>query len=367
MFPSVISVNEVLSGTVIHVGNGGSNANDGTTYALRKALFSDGGGDGALTAVPNGGSIVMWPGTIDDEADIATAAKNITIIGTNPYNCKIASTAGTAMTLNNGCQVANIWLQGHTSGRGLFVSGRDFCRVNNCILESTDIAGLSSHAALTSGEAFILENCWLIGKSRGLSANTGNGIVIKGCLINVGTDATDDSTNQGLIIAAGTTIMDTTIIMNKSGASANDKEITVVTANGYCTLTRCNISITGTLSGATTGNTYAAVVNSAEDGPVILDTCTISNTMTVASGTVFDIMDDNAVCRTIVRNTPYDANKISITGILNNLTDENGKVHASDVDNVGGNTPESLDDAIPNSPTPNSVNALVKRAANRRR
>lgn len=362
MFPSVISVNEVLSGTVTHVGNGGNNANDGTTYALRKADFSE-VSIGALAVVPNGGSIVMWPGTIDDEVDFNAAAKSIAVIGTNPYNCKIASTAGTAMTLYHGCQIANIWLLGHTSGRGLLMDTKDFCRISNCIVEGQDEVGLNTQAAVLSGKNTIVDNCWFKSLAKGINMSLGTGSFISNCLIEVTKAASmADLDYIGLALAAGSTVVECTIIVDVSGATQNGKDIVAVQANGPVTLTRCNLELKGSVSGTPSSSIYSVMHNNSSAGFVILDTCTLLDGLSAIG--VLDISDSSASSRTVVRGTPFNASKVSISGILNNLTDENGKVHASDVDNVGGATPEKFSGAI-GTPAEGTRDHYIKRSGQR--
>jgi len=74
----------------IHVDDAnGNDGNDGKSFANAKKTISS-----AVTAVPDGGTIIVWPGTYNEKVDIAAAAKSITLVGTNRYKTIISSCCG---------------------------------------------------------------------------------------------------------------------------------------------------------------------------------------------------------------------------------------------------------------------------------
>lgn len=127
------------SSFVVHVSKLGNDANGGLALQYPISLTVDAKLTiaSAVSAVPDGGTIVIWPGTYAENVDIATAAKKINLIGTNRRLCLISPATGTAVTLYNGCIVAN--LSAHSADlRAIEAGSYDFCRIYNCHLTAVN-------------------------------------------------------------------------------------------------------------------------------------------------------------------------------------------------------------------------------------
>jgi len=175
----------------IHVDDAnGNDTNDGKSFANAKKTIA--GANGALNAVPNGGIIIIWPGTYTEKVDIATAAKQISIVGTNRYKCKITQSANDTIVLNEGCTLQNLTIEQTGNGKAVDGTSRHNCKFIDCSIFSTGIDALycvharniqvqrcyikSAYDTLLVGDRYILENCILV--TTGLYTGTGRAVAL---------------------------------------------------------------------------------------------------------------------------------------------------------------------------------------------
>ena len=351
---------------IVHVDAGtGADGDDGSTYALAKLTIA-----GALAVVPDGGTIIIWPGTYAENVDLDTAGKAVNLVGTNPYACKIDNSANgdndEAVTMENGCGLYNLWLEGGDGKNAIVGTTKKMCRISNCWIQSNEAVDNTCHGIQLGGTGWLVENCYISALSRGVNVVGGNGCIFKGCFISVvntggGSQLTDHycvNTNGGV------QFIDCHFKLDQGTGEITDaRDYYVAKCSGFASFTRCSMEGSVVVTGTSNGN-YAVLFNSAEDGPVLLKDCILAEDFAAVGATEYDILDDNAACVTVTRGTRVAVN--SITGTLDRLTDADGKVHASDLDRVGGETPESHNTAVPANATAGSINALVRTAASNR-
>lgn len=201
------------SAHIIHVAKTGNDANAGHAQQYPVAFAADAKLTiaSALGVAVDGDTIVVWPGTYDEQVDIETAAISISLVGTHRHKCKItqATTNKTVLTYDN-CVLQNLTIEqtgtaivvdsegrdncrfidcdiiGENSPDGLYCIGGDNIRVKNCYI-------LSNYDSLYIGTRFLVEDCIIITTALGttgatekhafISSSTGRGIVRNTILI----------------------------------------------------------------------------------------------------------------------------------------------------------------------------------------
>ncbi len=169
------------SANVIHVSKSGNDSNGGVAqqYPVDEAADAKLTIGSALSACPDGGTIVVWPGDYDETVDIATATKQITLIGTHPRLSNIKPTTGKGVIGYHGLTMKNISVEiqddasiavdcdtmddlsfincyVHTKGiDGIYCPGSNGVYVDNCFI-------FASFDSLLIGEINFVQNSTII-------------------------------------------------------------------------------------------------------------------------------------------------------------------------------------------------------------
>lgn len=147
---------------VIHVSKSGNDGNGGVAQQYPVSLANDSKLTigSALSACPDGGTIVIWPGVYDEEINLVTAAKSINLTGTQREKCIISkNTTNPVVKLYAGSRMENLRVE--QSGSGMTVSGdnQDEIQVLNCSIVGGNAAidGLY----LAGAENCIVRDCYI--------------------------------------------------------------------------------------------------------------------------------------------------------------------------------------------------------------
>jgi pectin methylesterase-like acyl-CoA thioesterase len=153
------------SSDVIHVAKTGNDGNSGfaAQYPVNFAADAKLTIASALSVVPDGGTIIVWPGTYNEQVDIRTTAKSITMMGTNKHKCIISfnTASGPSATVYGytKCKFANLSIIQTGAGKALDCEGQHRCEFEDLYISSSGIDGLylmlkiplSSPTAVTKG------------------------------------------------------------------------------------------------------------------------------------------------------------------------------------------------------------------------
>jgi hypothetical protein len=150
------------SGHVFHVSKAGNDANGGLAqqYPIDLAADSKLTIAGAIAVAIDGDTIIIWPGTYDEQVDLLTTEIAINLIGTNREKCIITqNTANPAVKLYAGSTMKNLRVT--QAGAGMVVNGdgQDMCQVINCSIVGGDSAidGLY----LSGAKRCIVKDCYI--------------------------------------------------------------------------------------------------------------------------------------------------------------------------------------------------------------
>ncbi len=146
------------SANVIHVSKSGNDSNGGVAQQYPVSLASDSKLTigSALSACPDGGTIVIWPGEYAEQVDIDSASKSIRLVGTHRYKCMISqSSAGDVVTGYDQCVFENLSIIQTGTGKALVVD--DETKVVGCDVISSGIDGLYG----CSKKRVKIKNCYV--------------------------------------------------------------------------------------------------------------------------------------------------------------------------------------------------------------
>lgn len=231
MFPYLATSN------VYHVSKLGNDANSGLASSYPIALGTDAKltVNGAISAATSGDTIVIWPGTYDENIDLDTANKSLTFIGTERHSCKIikAASAAHTITLEDDCSfydltigmtgtTVSIWPLGNTGEKdniiidncsllgtydGLWIKGSGWHVSNSYIEGAWDGAWITQTA-----QHCIIENCifrglgtWTTGSyiaTKGMVVGPCENVLVRNCVISgTAPDGTTRSDTTQAIVA----------------------------------------------------------------------------------------------------------------------------------------------------------------------
>lgn len=372
---------EVANDYVQHVdGTGGDDANSGKTFALAVETIGQ-----AVTNVPNGGIIIIYPGTYAEFVDLNTANKDVVLAGLDPGQCIIqpaADSDGIKVNLVGatdgypdlgGTIIQNLTVK--TTGTGhksVDAAGARFLQVINCRIEAHDD---SMDALYIPASYCKIERCYIYGTYDVLYMSDG---VVKDCIIiGDGLSSNASAHTYGIKCGGGgfatqlrskggVLIENTKIIMNPTifeGAPAKvtadyavTQDYTGIANTGPLRLVNCEIQVKSVDAedGTSTGDAiavkssqglllvnncdiYAEANNAVASATAIdCDDMNISNSNIYSSGVVAS-RDINAIGDVNLRATTYDALKTTVGGSFDPgaLADSNGRV---DISKINGNT-----------------------------
>ncbi len=146
------------SASVIHVSKSGNDANGGVAQQYPVSLANDSKLTigSALSACPDGGTIVIWPGEYAEQVDVASAAKSIRLVGVHRYKCMITQSGSTDTVVGyKRCVFENLSVTQTGMGKALTVS--DETTIVNCDVISSGIDGLYGSGA----DRVKVKNCYV--------------------------------------------------------------------------------------------------------------------------------------------------------------------------------------------------------------
>lgn len=202
------------SSMVVHVAKTGSNGNSGfaTQYPVNLAANAKLTIASALSVVPDGGTILIWPGIYNEQVDIKTAAKSITLMGTNKHKCIISwnTTSGSSPTVYGytGCRFANLTVLQTGVGMGIDCNTQHNCVFEDVYISSNGIDGLylpyADYAQIRHCYVFGPYDVIVIGKM---------GLIEDSILI---TDGCYSGTGQSRVIGSNGAVENNSIIIRNS-------------------------------------------------------------------------------------------------------------------------------------------------------
>jgi len=174
----------------IHVDDAnGNDANDGRSFANAKKTINS-----ALTACPDGGVIVIWPGTYNEQIDLLTAGKTITLLGMSRNKTIITQSGGneTIPTTYDGCKLENLTVKQTGTGRCIHISGKDSLEFIDCDFICTGDMVIDGSASYKAS----FKNCYLFGEYDTIFM--GEELIVDGCILV--TDGTYSGSDDARII-----------------------------------------------------------------------------------------------------------------------------------------------------------------------
>ncbi len=148
------------SANVIHVSKSGNDANGGVAQQYPVAFAADAKLTigSAVTACPDGGTIIVWPGDYDETVDIATATKQITLIGTHWRKCRIVPTTGECILGYHGLILKNISCEVQDdASKAVDCEDMDNLSFINCYIHTRGIDAIYA----ISGGRMVIDNCFV--------------------------------------------------------------------------------------------------------------------------------------------------------------------------------------------------------------
>jgi hypothetical protein len=174
----------------IHVDDAnGNDTNDGKSFTNAKKTINS-----ALTACPDGGVIVIWPGTYNEQIDLLTAAKTITLLGMSRSKSIITQSGSneTISTTYDSCRLENLTVKQTGTGRCVHISGKDSLVFIDCDFICSGDMVIDGSAGYKAS----FKNCYLFGENDTIFM--GEELIIDGCILV--TDGTYPGSGNARII-----------------------------------------------------------------------------------------------------------------------------------------------------------------------
>ncbi len=181
------------SANVIHVSKSGNDVNGGVAqqYPINFAVDAKLTIGSALTACPDGGTIIVWPGDYDETVDIKTAAKRITLIGTHPKLSNIKPTTGKGVIGYHGLVMKNISVEiQDDASMAVDCQNQDDLTFINCYIHTWGIDGLYCSGSI--GKIFI-DNCFIFAAYDGVYLGSTTNIINNSVIVTDGNYGTTGS------------------------------------------------------------------------------------------------------------------------------------------------------------------------------
>jgi len=173
------------SANVIHVSKSGNDSNGGAAqqYPVNFANDAKLTIGSAVTACPDGGTIIVWPGDYDETVDIETAEKQITLIGTHPRLSCIKPTTGKGVVGYHGLTLKNISVEVQDdASQAVDCQGMDDLSFFNCYIHTRGMDGLYFGGCNKA----VVDNCFVFAGYDGIYAGedttiTNSTVITDGC------------------------------------------------------------------------------------------------------------------------------------------------------------------------------------------
>jgi hypothetical protein len=161
---------------VIHVSKLGSDSNSGIASGYPLSLPDDSKLtiEAAVTACPDGGTVVFWPG--DYAETVTVSGKSINVIGTHRTKCRIVPATGTGISFDSGGSLQNCYVYS-ANNYAVQATGNNTITVCNCYIVSDGSDGIYT---LGQHEARII-SCYVFCKYDVIWI--GKNTLIDGCIL----------------------------------------------------------------------------------------------------------------------------------------------------------------------------------------
>jgi hypothetical protein len=265
----------------------------------------------AVSLVPNGGIITVWPGTYKETVNLAPGLgvnKSITIIGVNPTLCILSNNNTTStITLNHSCKLINMGVI-NGGGKAVASTNSNYCLLEDCIIESTDKVWLQTVAVSMHGRGIVIKDCAIDSQYRGITTGTARGFRIEGCTVSVSGDANTPvlgtSGIVGIQTAPQSIVKDTSVYIRQIGVMVDGSQSVGILAGQSCSIERCHVENAGAATGTSAMGGQNLIANSATNGPVLIkETMLIYGATNNAGVPYYDVVDDDSSCITILSDT----------------------------------------------------------------
>jgi len=205
------------SAYTVHVSKLGSDSNSGFAgqYPVNLANDAKLTIGAAVSAAPDGGTILIWPGDYAESVDILTAAKQLNVLGTHREKCRITPSSGHAVAGYEGLLLANLSIYSTLSGIGNQPVNCD--SQNNCRFIDLNVDGINCGDSIycPGGANTLVKGCYILGL--GDNVSVGENSRIEDCII-IATGRTTYSSIRGVWVAIstiGVTNYDLTILRSR--------------------------------------------------------------------------------------------------------------------------------------------------------
>lgn len=297
----------------------------------------------AVAAASNGDTIIIWPGDYDENVDLDTANKSLTLQGTHRRLSKIIPATGTGITAENDCAFYNLAVEAiqiNAAGVGIKAQLK-----NNIIIDNCDIYGgadgVYTVAVSESHQNIWINNCRIRAKFDGANLAGGEyrGIICTNTMfITEGTYGTGEAARA--LVGSGYAVFKNCMFIADRDDTSSEDIGGVSWAGRKAIFTDCVFNVLG--GDNVTGAAYGLkTLGNATQTRVLLSRCNISTECANAGTGPFDLY---AYEGTITHNSCSFSTSDDNSG-TGTLINEIASV---------------LNTAIPGSPTAHSINERVK-------
>jgi len=285
-----------VNATDWYVAKTGNDANDGSSWQEAKLTIS-----AMVTASSNGDTIYIGTGTYDEEVDLDTANKSITLDGVD----KTASIARTGdgekgITLEDDTTIRNLTVSTTSKNGGtygIYGTGKDSIAIENC-----DIFGGTDGILLANCNQIFISNSSISSNYDGINYQTSTEIHIADSSISTDGTFGVSAANSAIIGTSTGTCTNCSITSTRDDVSSTPNY--GIRHGGVLVFTNCLITVS---AGSNNTGDVKGIYSSAAAARTVADNCTIT-TSTSGSGTAYDLY--NSAGTIYIVDSSYDRNKV---------------------------------------------------------
>lgn len=292
-----------VNATDWYVAKTGNDSNDGSSWQEAKLTIS-----AMVTASSNGDTIYIGTGTYDEEVDLDTANKSITLDGVD----KTASIARTGsgekgIVIEDNTTIKNLTASSTSKTVGAMgISGNG---KTNLVVEDCNIFGAYDGVRLDNCDGVSIKNSNISANYDGFNYSNSQNVVVEGCSFSTDGSYSTSITPRALMGNKGTIKA-----YNCSLTTTNDNssEISVGfehQGNTQTILNNCTITVS--TGASNTGDVYGGYcLNANKQAIAIINSCTIQ-TSTTGSGTIYDLYNYSSIVGLIyIVDSSYNRSKV---------------------------------------------------------
>lgn len=355
---------------VYHVSPNGDDAHSGLADAYPVDVSAGANGvaketvQAAVTAASDGDTVLIWPGTYDEEV---TVAHEINLMGVHPEQCLIypSTDEGSALTISDhNVHVSDLHCKGGTDSGAcgvLVANNKSGIVLDNVWGESLatagDGAGLKGGGLATS-KPWTIRNSFFEGKLHGAyfaSITSYFQFIFENC--GFYTEADVDAVSYALYCPTFAQINRCSFYMQANGGVNATKYDRIGLYLLKDAIVRDSlIQVLG--SSSDEGDTYCI---EAKENAIVSNT--LMRSTATGTGTAYSVKVTDSGDEMFLQNCLYDRSGTAGSGNVRDMQDENARV---DVGRVGGATPQNFDTLISTLAQGNTVGQAIKRSAAKR-